>query len=330
MTHMEFSENFETIKYLREYKRAVIPKQLAKKLNASGRTAKRIIHELRSHRTPIKFNRHKTHELNLKSQEGIFWPLSLLCLSMKQVTLLLIAVIIFCSCKKVVTDISCYQPQITRIADNTGRWIDITYNDRLQPLRMLVEHPEDGNPDYYFKYDEHHRLKELWGLYSKYDAETITEYYYTGERITSDSVLVWPKWQNGEWVPGSDHLDYKKDFYYDNKGRVIRVDINGKTEEIFTYNIQGNLIKTVLYSEETYYKVYDNQRSIYSTNSIWQFLELDYSQNNRFHTVSSLLIYPQVIDDRKGINLRWGQWKLGGLNYHGVQNVATITYKFPG
>lgn len=67
MTHMEFAESIETIKYLCEHKRAGTPKELAKKFNISERTLLRIIKCLPESGHPVSFNRfRKTYEIKEK------------------------------------------------------------------------------------------------------------------------------------------------------------------------------------------------------------------------------------------------------------------------
>lgn len=57
MTHFEYSEKLETLKYLIKRKQAGRPRQLADKLNVSEHTILRMIQQLKDHGYPILFNR---------------------------------------------------------------------------------------------------------------------------------------------------------------------------------------------------------------------------------------------------------------------------------
>lgn len=157
--------------------------------------------------------------------------------------------------------------------------------------------------DYIFWYDPEHRLTDVIGT-SSLQATTGSGYgtwdklYYTKDRITLDTLFSFGiiNGTRPESDISPDSLPFIRrisSYEYDSKGRISRVKdiLPGRYVliNIYVYDRNGNLSKIELvsntpHSDTTFILAsgYDNKVNINRTNSIWQFLDRDYSENNGF------------------------------------------------
>lgn len=159
--------------------------------------------------------------------------------------------------------------------------------------------------DYTFWYDHEHRLTDVIATYalpvrSGDGFDTWDKFYYTNGKITLDTLFDFgvingsrPGSYLGEGIPLIRRIS---DYKYDVSGRInwVRDNFNGLiVTQSFTYNRDGNLAKVV---QTSYYpgslhpydtamtqvSGYDNKINVDQTHPIWQFLDRNYSENNRF------------------------------------------------
>jgi len=210
--------------------------------------------------------------------------------------------------------------------------------------------------DYTFWYDHERRLTDLIGtsvlpVTSGNGFDNWDKFYYTGGRVTLDSLFVFgivdgtrPK----GFVTGIPRLVRVSHYEYDAKGRINRVTDVGEaggftTNQSFTYNGDGNLVKIM---QVGYYSVtnppydttimqfsgYDNKINVDRTHPIWQFLDRNYSVNNRFIADAyNEACLPTVISHRSGPSLGIIR-RLQELGFLELDDPLTIHYscELPG
>jgi hypothetical protein len=157
-----------------------------------------------------------------------------------------------------------------------------SYDNNNNPTSIIFNKTTTGRPNYIFKYDEKGRLINFYGVYPTFRGfDFYAKYIYDGDQIVSDSV----------YISGSDTSDLKKNtrnlfvgtYEYDSKLRIIKYTydiyfpMNPSATPIhqeinFSYNADGNLVNPPY--------TYDNKVNFLSTNSIFQFINRDYSANN--------------------------------------------------
>lgn len=188
------------------------------------------------------------------------------------------------SCKKVLDKLykdplatldACYINQITTADD--GRIYDFTYNKKGNPVSVLNNNVGTGYPNYFFRYDKHHRLTDMIGVYTNGNYERWHKYGYDHQnRIVKDTQYVF-----GVFGPAPDPASvfiivhtYSYDSYQrltgDNAIYLQPSDYSGFTNT-YNYDGDGNRIGGV----------YDNKVNLHRTNKIWMFVDKDYSLNNR-------------------------------------------------
>ena len=161
--------------------------------------------------------------------------------------------------------------------------LKFTYNYWRDPISILRAYPGTGAPNYFFHYDNQHRLIETIGAYGQTPLESGVEswekYFYDGNgRIIEDSLYFFPDIVDGQPVLGQYGINSLYLFGYDAEGRINKVVLNrgGASHpytETYTYAYDGNGNLTGPAS-------YDNKINFRRTNKIWMFLDRNYSLNN--------------------------------------------------
>ncbi|HEY4205730.1 MAG TPA: hypothetical protein VGM31_02915 [Puia sp.] len=183
--------------------------------------------------------------------------------------------------------------------------VRFSYDVYGNPVTIVRQVTATTKPDYIFMYDKDHRLTDLKGVYSLPDPggfDNWHRFHYKNGRIVSDTIYEFGITVNGmpaPQFPGTGIIfarDYAT-FQYDAQGRIsVTVDSMANTyDEVstYTYGKDGNLSKiTTTVSDNgsgfskdsvvTFATGYDHEVNINRTNPIWQFLDRDYSVNNRF------------------------------------------------
>ena len=152
-----------------------------------------------------------------------------------------------------------------------------TYNQWGNPIRVAFDDsPGTGTPFFDFFYDNNQRLIRF---------EEFTSHYYTYNQeglIAIDTIF--------SGYAGQDYR-YEEKFFYDDQKRIIKTitklyrasdgtdeppqenpDLNVEQVTEYAYDSNGNLIKPGV--------VYDKKMNPRRTNSVWMFVDKDYSVNN--------------------------------------------------
>jgi len=150
----------------------------------------------------------------------------------------------------------------------------ITYNAFGNPISVVSNIAQPGNPNYTLQYDECNRLIGLLAPttntgdtgYERWD-----RYGYNHKnQIVTDT-----NYNQGVLR----HICYQ----YDSQGRMVLergsvVTYGDSTyQEAFTYDAEGNLVRP--------FTTYDHNRSMYRAHPVWMFLAKNYSLNNYFSPI---------------------------------------------
>lgn len=227
---------------------------------------------------------------------------------MKKTSLQSLAVIclliIFTSChKRVEFEVPCKILKIAHV-DRTGNDPGqnysgyFTYTPWGDPSTIKWDTKTTGRPDYFFTYDNKHRLTRFEGLYTNMVFDFVTKYIYEGDKIVGDS----------SWFIGSDVNNFRgtafassvSKYTYDAKGRITRVDSQtnfGSITGTFEYDAAGNRVRPDA--------TYDNKKNFLRTNAWLMLVTKDFSMNN-----------PRMADtyNKKGLPLSLGNADLSFLN----------------
>ena len=157
---------------------------------------------------------------------------------------------------------------------------NFTYNRLGDPISVINNKVETGNPNLFFTYDRYNRLSEYLREYSSSSYDTWSTFYYNDKgQIVYQSV-----YGNGNIVNGrpqfSDIYASHVAYSYDNKGRIahevdsafFRGTLSGVFPFDYSYDANGDRVGAT----------YDNKLSLYRTNSVWMFITRDYSLHNPF------------------------------------------------
>lgn len=171
---------------------------------------------------------------------------------------------------------------IKKFTENSGpaagpRVADFTYNAFGNPVKVIVNNVGTGNPNRFFKYDSHQRLKEYRGEYTNGNYEFWYRYAYApaSNRIITDTVYIF-----GPIAPEpTTFFDRRVTHYtYDAGGRIIQTSTvstvfpGPPVVSTYTYDAMGNLVRPGI--------TYDTKINLHRTNRVWMFLDRDYSVNN--------------------------------------------------
>ena len=175
--------------------------------------------------------------------------------------------------------------------------ISFFYNSYGNPDSIIRQHTGTAVNNYIFRYDAAHRATDVIGAYGNGSPsfETWHRLHYKGDKIYSDTLYVFGFLGDVPTKePGQPYLNtgLLSTFQYDVQGRISRtvdwfIGLDS-TITYYSYDRQGNLAKTyttntagtVLYS--TLYTGYDDKIDPDRENPIFQFLDRNYSMNNRF------------------------------------------------
>lgn len=159
--------------------------------------------------------------------------------------------------------------------------VTITYNKWGDPVRVMQTLTGTGHPDGIFRYDNKRRLTDYIGAYDNDFFEFWHRYVYDKkDRVIRDTTYFFGVIIDGE-------PDYAYDmaiitYEYDQYGRIVHTsqewfDYPGHPlETYYSYDGKGNLVIPGV--------TYDDKVSIHRTNSIWMFIDRNYSLNNGYAT----------------------------------------------
>jgi hypothetical protein len=157
--------------------------------------------------------------------------------------------------------------------------IQVYYNANGDPTDMLdyklgASSAWQGNK--HFKYDKNHRISDYYWANPGTNYRLIWHRYsYPKKSIVTDSLFAYIVDGSGPNPPPQNFNGLSIDSL-DTKGRIVKITYpNGSNPVIqhFSYNAAGNLDLPNAH--------YDNKLNMYHTNTVWMFLQNDYSVNNR-------------------------------------------------
>jgi hypothetical protein len=159
-----------------------------------------------------------------------------------------------------------------------------SYNAYGNPTKITVTNVATGNPNYVFKYDASQRLSQFIGVYNNGFTENWVKYTYgAGGRVAVDTTFTFGAYNGGTAPTG--YWGHRINRYtYDALGRIVKVDTEtilpapSMSTAVFTYDADGNLVRPST--------VYDDKINFHRTNSIWQLIDKDHSQNNPLTAVT--------------------------------------------
>ena len=178
-----------------------------------------------------------------------------------------------------------------------------SYNWRGDPVSILYPEGDQttGRPDFLFNYDNKGRLTDYVQTYIHQSDSSFYEYwshfYYSGDKIVLDT-----SYSYGTYVRSTGHglkppaeygIGWENRYYYDAKGRIIRIDVKGILNDFsdysneYEYDSTGNRIYARF--TESYavnYDHFDKGVNIHRTSKVWMFLAREYSINSPFDAES--------------------------------------------
>ncbi len=193
-----------------------------------------------------------------------------------------------------------------------------TYNSKGDPVSGIRPVVTTGYPNLEFRY-KNGQLSDLLFVYSNGSSgELWHRYQYDKKgRIYLDSIYTFPV-ELGAY-PTVYYDSYCIRLAYDNQGRIIKETYeysgNPSGETTYSYDANGNLAGGS----------YDNKVNFRQTNPIWQFLDRDYSVNNRaVYTAYNSNGLPLSTQPASGDNI------IGHFLYDGDFTEATLVYDCRG
>jgi hypothetical protein len=150
-----------------------------------------------------------------------------------------------------------------------------THNNWGDPVSIIHTTPTTGRPNYYFYYDNKHRLTAFKGDFGNGNIDFYTRYFYDNNNfIVRDTTFYAGSDINN---PASFLEKYANTYTYDPKGRVSkvvskRVGSSFEFERTYAYNAQDNLITPGV--------TYDNKTNFFRTSLVLAFVNRNYSRNN--------------------------------------------------
>jgi hypothetical protein len=178
------------------------------------------------------------------------------------------------------------------------------YNSKGNPVSITRSAPGTGATNSIFRYDGQHRLKDYAGVYDGgIIYEFWTRYYHDSQgRIAGDTTYHFGRVGEDGPLPDPDapppynqlYIGSFSTYHYDGQNRLIKTVKTfgiGSPYSItydYTYNAKGNLAKMTLtystnpeWNTETVYDQYDQKVNLHRTHPVWQFIDADFSRNNR-------------------------------------------------
>ncbi len=160
------------------------------------------------------------------------------------------------------------------------------YNANNDPVNVYSDPRGISYLDLSFKYDGRKRLVQYCAYYyvpATNNFEILHRYGYTRDRITIDTV-----YSMGSFDAAGNPYHYQLNWYsyltYDKLNRVVKDSLvyvlpHFPGESIqYMYDQRGNLLNTN--SDPAMKWVYDTQLNLHRTNTIWMFVDRNYSVNN--------------------------------------------------
>ncbi|SFE82382.1 hypothetical protein SAMN05518672_110219 [Chitinophaga sp. CF118] len=184
-------------------------------------------------------------------------------------------------------------------SDYTARF---EYDAKGIPLRITRSNAAHSTPNYLFRHDKHNRVSDIIGSYGNgaygYYFETWHRLKYDAKnRIILDSLFFSGIIDNNpKEMPGVLFQQSVITTKYDDKNRMLKyhelLNGGGFLDRYFHYNNKGNLDSIVTRWDDGHeyiirYSKYDDMVNIHRTNPLWQYLDWDYSTNNRLPTLTS-------------------------------------------
>jgi hypothetical protein len=164
--------------------------------------------------------------------------------------------------------------------------VTIHYNSAGDPIDMIKNRQDASwQSDKVFKYDKSHRLTDYeWATKGSNYRLIWHRYGYPKKSIVTDSLFTYISDGSGPNPPKENFSNLAIDSL-DAEGRIVKLLQDPYSSFAYTasyaYNAKGNI--------DLPYAVYDNQLSILHTNTVWMFLNRDYSVNNRLNNEGGLL-----------------------------------------
>jgi len=173
---------------------------------------------------------------------------------------------------------------------------EFKYNKWGDPVSIELIPAQPSIPDFFFLYDNQHRLTDFVSAYKNEHFEQWHHYAYERNRIVRDTVRVFGTIVNGQPVEDEKYSPYTTihHFEYDLHNRIVKETFPfsifpPQLTMIITYSYDqaGNLSRVTTYvpefnnTNEINYSSYDNKLNIHRTNKVWMLIDRDYSVNNR-------------------------------------------------
>lgn len=201
-------------------------------------------------------------------------------------TCLVIVVFVFNSCTKINFADYHKNPGQLRFC-NIETWVEkrgepefvrtnvFTYDEHGNPLSVIPDIGGTGNSSHFFRYDEQLRLSEY-----EFEFVETSSYHYTGNRKRADSATVTDIYGR----------IFSEVYTYDPQFRIIksvRTMISSPWEEdnfppeTKDYVYLGDDLSSYIYggSQQNPDVTYSEKPSIYMTNSVWKFVNQNYSKH---------------------------------------------------
>ncbi|SFE52428.1 hypothetical protein SAMN05518672_10790 [Chitinophaga sp. CF118] len=196
----------------------------------------------------------------------------------------------------------CQISEIKGNLENEGGYLDslaIVYNNKNNPVSMTRNNVGNTWPNYFFLYDHKGRMTDFYGVYPNPLLENAFDTWHRFYYDSKNRVIIDTTYEFGIVGPGPKPIPRNNrpnlsvrnisTYTYDNQNRIIKTTYTQDRDtvfmiKLFSYNHSGNLVKI----EEQFlgtsniitFGAYDNKINYHRTNSIWQFLDQDYSMNN--------------------------------------------------
>lgn len=178
------------------------------------------------------------------------------------------------------------------------------YNNKGNPVSITRAVVGTTRPNFHFQYDKKGRMTDFYGDYISPNPyfDVWHRYKYDGQnRISTDTTYEFGLVGPGIPLPDNTHPGLLRvrnisTYKYDWKNRMLEsTDTYGYETRItvrsYTYNQEGNVSKLFTRSgtdTSTIFYHYDDQFNFRRLHPIWQFLDRDYSLNNKMPLASSI------------------------------------------
>lgn len=230
------------------------------------------------------------------------------------------------SCKKAIDIIEhhgekgcdvCKVEQIIANHDGHQDVVNVDYNKKGNPIKMLVNNNYYQNTTQTFRYDNQDRLQDYMITYGNNTGVLIWHrYHYQSEKIIIDSIINYAgELSDSQPPPFDPQYSRINKIYLDDLGRIIKIKNiypYPMTKWTYTYNASGNKVGNM----------YDNGINVYKTNKVWQFVYNDFSVNNPIYSNIGVSTHLLKISDYNFFGLPRKFVAIG--NDSGTPNLASV------